>query len=1183
MKKTEQHLEILKDISLLYELALGIGQSLDLRENCTQFVHLLLARLNLDYGAVWLHNELSIGKSRPTGGYHMAFASPERQAGLREIGSGHPLSKKLANESSWIISSQLPEYEDYRTEKKGKESLLIVFYLPAVGFLKLTTANKEGFTQLDLNKLQSVMGKFATSLSACLYHERSITDAEEKLVAQQLLRERDRQYRSLVENLNEGLIITGKADEILFANQQMSELCGYSIDEMSGRRAYELFLPRSEWPKFKEHLENRLLGQRATYEVVQYRKDGTPWHSRITASPHVDHNGTPIGTIGLVSDITRQKETEAEILSLARFPDENPSPVLRVSPEGRLLYANQKSKLLLDHWQVKIDQTLPHDVLVLLSEAHQKERLLFVGDRCFLFSATYFQESGYFNLYALDITERRNAEAALQESENRYRALVEDAGDIIYNADFKGNFTYVNPIAVKLTGFSEEELLEMNFVDLLAVEDFEETQEYYYEQFSQRKPSSYFEFRIKTKTGKLLWLGQRVQLHLKDQKVAGFSAVARDITTRREVELALQESEAFTRQVINTSLDAVVTIDDNGIITHWNAQAEKIFQWSAEEAIGQSLTTTIIPHQHRNGHSDGMKRYIKTGFGPVLNQRIELTALRKSGDEFPVEISISPLHINGKTIFSAFINDISARKRTQLELIEARQRAEESVRTKEMFLANMSHEIRTPLNAIIGLSRLLKATELSQHQLNRMGAIQDSANHLLHIINEILDFSKIEADKMEVENIGFQLNQLLKELEDGLGYRAEEKGLSLILDTDTLPETVFIGDPLRLKQVMLNLISNSLKFTEKGNIQVACRVLESNASYSHVRFEVKDTGIGIPPDKLEKIFDSFTQADPGTTRRSGGTGLGLAISRKLIRLMGGELAVTSEEGLGSTFAFEIGLKIGKAVDLPGAQKAKITMDVKGKHVLLVEDNHMNQVVATGTLEGLGISSDAVENGEMALQQLSKTQYDLVLMDLQMPVMGGLEATEIIRKELKLDIPIVGLSANAMKGDQERCLEAGMNGYLTKPFDPEDLHAAIASVLMSPASEETIPELPTKAENKPLPVSDGPVNYSVEQLKKMAGGNETFLLRMIRIFVEDTPADLDLIAKGIADENWQQVQQAAHSLKPSIDTMRIEGMSEVVRQLENCTDYEPEETQLHFSRFQKSVHRVIASLREAYLA
>lgn len=1181
MKKQEQHLDTIRDISLLYELALGIGQSLDLRENCVQFTKVLLARLNLDFGAVWLHNELSTSRFHETGGYHLVFASPEHRVGVREISAKHPLSRQLANQSSWIVNAELSEFKQYSLEKDLPKGLLIVFYLPAVGFLKLSTGDTEGFTQVDLRKLESVMGKFATSLSACLYHERSIQDAEDKLQAQQLLREKDREYRTLVENLNEGLIITGSHDEILFANQRMAKLTGFSISEMEGRKAYELFLPESEWEAFKPKLKHRLLGERESYEIVQYRKDGSPWYSRVTASPHLDHEGKPIGTIGLVSDITRQKETEIEILSLARFPDENPSPVLRLSPEGKLIYANIISQPLLDQWNVAINDTLPHEVLMLVSDAHKEEQLLFVKDRCYLFTATYFQESGYFNLYARDITERRYAEQALKDSETRYRALVEDAGDIIYNADFQGNFTYVNPIAVYLTGYSEEELLQMNFSDLIAPESKEETKKQYLEQFKNLEQSSYFEFLIQTKTEEKMWLGQRVQLHMKDGLVMGFSAVARDITSRKKAQIALKESEAFTRQVINTSLDAVITINDQGIITHWNAQAEKIFQWPAEEAKGLSLTETIIPNQHRKAHTEGMKRYSETGFGPVLNQRIEITGLRKNGEEFPIEVSISPLSVDGKSIFSAFISDISARKRTELELIEARTKAEESSRAKEMFLANMSHEIRTPLNGIIGLTRLMEQTELDNHQRHRMGGIHESANHLLRIINEILDFSKIEAEKMEVENIGFQLNQLLKELEDGLGYRAEEKGLELILDTDTLPETIFLGDPLRLKQVMLNLISNSLKFTEKGIIRVSCKVLESIATYSHVRFEVKDTGIGIPADKLEQIFDSFTQADPGTTRRSGGTGLGLAISRKLIRLMGGELAVTSEAGKGSLFAFEIGLPIGKTSDLPQLHADRIEAEISGTHVLLVEDNAMNRIVASGTLENFGVTCDTAENGKIAIEQLNKGGYDLILMDLQMPVMGGLEATHIIRNELKNPIPIVGLSANAMKGDRERCLQAGMNAYLTKPFEPEDLHQAIAQVLgiTNPPGEE--PSVPTKKSTSPPEPTHLPI-YSMEQLKKMASGNEVFLKRMVKIFVDDTPADLDLIQRGIETENWNQVQQAAHSLKPSIDTLRIHGMSDIVRKLENCRDHSPEATQEHFVQFRLSCEAVIASMREKHL-
>lgn len=504
-------------------------------------------------------------------------------------------------------------------------------------------------------------------------------------------------------------------------------------------------------------------------------------------------------------------------------------------------------------------------------------------------------------------------------------------------------------------------------------------------------------------------------------------------------------------------------------------------------------------------------------------------------------------------LIKGFNTMISQIDKQNIALKLAKEQAETSAKIKEQFLANMSHEIRTPMNGIIGMAKLLTNTPLGKEQIKYLENISTSADNLLVIINDILDFSKMEAGKMEFEQIEFDLHELLNKLKSVYFESAKEKGLYFKLHIgDRVPQFI-IGDPTRLNQVLVNLLGNAVKFTEQGGIALLVKVVEQNRKESSLHFVVNDTGIGISPDKIDVIFSSFSQASSDMTRKYGGTGLGLTITKQLVELQGGNLNVESKAGEGSSFHFKLTFIHGK-----GKIKHKTELltdemltNTKNIRILLAEDNEINQLYVKTILESK-FEVEIAPNGLKVLELLEKQTFHLVLMDLHMPEMDGYETTETIRslsdKKLK-KIPIVALTAAAIKGEKEKCLAAGMDDYLSKPFDPKDLFQIIAQNLKIKVPEPHLIGKP-KREAQPKESSAAYTYVNLDYLQSIGQGDNKFKNDLIDIFREQIPKLAEQLKKALDDKQYDELSAVAHKAKSSVAMLGIVTLRSQMETLEN---------------------------------
>ncbi len=571
----------------------------------------------------------------------------------------------------------------------------------------------------------------------------------------------------------------------------------------------------------------------------------------------------------------------------------------------------------------------------------------------------------------------------------------------------------------------------------------------------------------------------------------------------------------FYKSVVEDGSDIIFVVDYEGGILYHNDSAEETLGYKPKSLVGKNFFDLILPETLKQ-----FQRAYKSSISKRYNEAVEFQFLCKNKSYKYLEFnSINLKHKEGIKGLILDCRDITQRKEDAAELLRAQ-------KAKEQFLANVSHEIRTPINGIAGMATLLSQNPTAKEQATYLNAIKSAADNLKVIINDILDLASIESGKLNFEKINFNLEDLLHSVVDSFSVQSAQKGIELDYQLDKKISKVLVGDPFRLNQILINLISNAIKFTHEGHIDITCQLEKKNSKTQHIRIDVTDTGIGIPGDKLNKIFESFSQADASVTRKYGGTGLGLTIVKQLVELQKGNISVSSVENEGTTFTIVIPYAIGNPNEVEEKtsvfnRKKNELNSLKDLRILLAEDNDINRLYATSILKMWECTADTAENGYVALEKVRNNHYDIILMDIQMPVMDGFETTRAIKKSgaPKDQIPIIALTANSSSKDIEKCLASGMNDCLGKPFTPENLFSILVKYGQL---KSTKPAVVLKKETVDL-----------TYLKKISGNDKVFVDDIINSFLRNTPAALKEIRAHLKSKNWVKMEEQVHKIKPTL--------------------------------------------------
>jgi len=935
-----------------------------------------------------------------------------------------------------------------------------------------------------------------------------INDITERKKAERILRQAESRYKLIFENMSNCVAVyqavdKGKDFVFLEFNAAAEKVEKISAGEVIGRRITDVFPAVKEFGFFDSLKRVYKTGESEILPISFY-KDGriSGWRKNLVYKLPTDE------IVAIYEDYTELKRQEENLKRseqrFREFAELFPAIVCEATMAGHLSYANSFAVESFGYTKEEVRQGIIFDDL-LTPAGFRKARFQLLrqikGEKIDAFELTAvrkdrstFPALAYvdpilenkkpvgFRGVMFDLTSQKKAQEELQTEKALLEHLIESAPEGIVQTDNRGKLLRMNSEFVKLFGYTKKETIGKELDKLISSGNLLKEAQRTTNSIASGKTVSMEAVR-KRKDGTLIdvsLLGTPVII--KDKQI-GIFGIYRDISERKRIERVQQLIYEISKAVHTTeNLDQLFQIIKEQLSTIMDTKNFFIALYNKET---DSLTLPFFRDEKDQFDSipagKTLTAYVIRQNKPVLADSILISELEEKGE---VELVGTPCKVwlgvplraedeivgvislqsyDDENAFSErdlqilqFISSQAGlsidRKRAEQNLIIAKQKAEEAAMAKQQFLSTMSHEIRTPLNAVIGMTHLLFQENPREDQLEYLNALKFSGENLLVLINDILDFSKIDAGKVFFEEISFSIKELINGIKQTFIYRTEEKGLKLMVMVDAGIADYVLGDSTRLNQVLTNLIGNAIKFTEKGSVKIEIKLVKETNRLVEIEFSVQDTGIGIPADKLEYIFDSFTQAGPDTTRKYGGTGLGLAISKKLLELQNSDLMIESTPGKGSRFFFQLTFKKS-----PEKSTQVLTMDLeekfdqlKGKRILHVEDNEVNQIVAEKLLVKKGIQVDHAGNGKEALEKLTKNNYDLILMDLHMPEMNGYEAAKAIRvdKDPKISsIPIIAITASVMMEVQEQVQECGMNDFILKPFNPYELYQKILVLLI----------------------------------------------------------------------------------------------------------------------------------------
>lgn len=641
----------------------------------------------------------------------------------------------------------------------------------------------------------------------------------------------------------------------------------------------------------------------------------------------------------------------------------------------------------------------------------------------------------------------------------------------------------------------------------------------------------------------------------------------RDITEQFHFEAQLQAKEEHFRSLLTNMNHGLLEVSMDGIVHFANQRFAEMMGLPMEQILGHPTFKVF------QGNEEAYEK-MRSLRGTREPQNIFLSIRDATGHKRWWYAGYAPRYGESDTVIGSIgvYQDITQIKELESELVEARMQAEETARARENYLANMSHEIRTLMNAVIGMTGQLARSVLSDKQRFQLGVIQTAADNLMEMINDNLDLSKISAGKMQLENVSFNPHKVLSDVVRMQALKASEKGIYLqVKEDDPGVSDVLVGDPVRLKQILMNLVSNAVKFTRQGGVDVSLQLTGNDGHEQELEWIVEDSGIGMDTDFVGHLFEEYSQEKLPDDFQSQGTGLGMHIVWKLVKLMHGEIRVDSKKGKGTQFRVRLSFAVGKSGDLQYMNTvSEPPVSLRGLQILVVDDNEINRILARNILENHQAKVLEAVDGKQAVDMCSlMPDIHLVLMDLQMPVMDGYAASSIIRNELQSDVPIIALSADAIQGEKEQCLNSGMNDYLSKPYTEVQLLQAMARFTGFIQNAEELAE-----------TDDGKGLYNLNRLQDLSKGNTEFTARMISRFLEMVPADLEGMEAAWKKNDLYAIGQIAHKLKPTLDIFQIETLLPVAAKLESLrkASLPAEETEALFTQFKRELRCVVERMR-----